>query len=212
MARIGLSLQRVAKSLRKTVAPGVGDDIIEVWRGKNGTAPGGALLNEMGRTVRSNGAAPTANTGTEKVAAYYGRFAHTGSGMEGDFGPNTSVTGYAFVLNAGDAPDIESDDSLIVALKRQPRQTIADLGWRAETVYAVGAREQPSQSNQFGYLRIAGTVSGSTEPVWPKTKGATVADGDGAWQCEGRLPVYGVVDPGGAGSITVNYLVTAELK
>lgn len=221
MARIGTSLQRIEKSLRKTVAPGVGDDIIEVWRGKvavgaaPGAAPGGALLNEMGRTVRTNVALPgaTGGAGIAKVAAYYGRFGpRRGGGMEGNFGTNVSVTGFAFTFNAGDHPQIESDDRLIVAVKRSPKQKIEELGWQANTVYEAGQREQPSASNGRVYLRTSGTTSGAAEPVWPTVKGATVVDGDGAWQCEGLLPFYGVVDPSGEGTISVNYAVTAERK
>jgi hypothetical protein len=132
--------------------------------------------------------------------------------MEGDFGTRASVTAFTFTFNAGDAPKIESDDRLIVAVKRELKQKIEDLGWQSNAIYSVGAREQPTQSNGFSYLRTSGTVSGAVEPVWPRVKGQIVVDGDGEWKCEGELPAYGVIDPGGMGTIAVNYIVTAERK
>lgn len=214
MARIGITLQRAAKQVQKIIAPGIGDDIIEVWRGRTADSPtpGGERRNEMGRTVRSEGPTPTGTQGMVKVAAYYGRYSHTRGGTEANNGAISNIGPTVFIFNAGDSPDIDGDDQLLVAPKRFLRQPLAQLGWVAEFPYQIEAIEQPSVSNRFTYKRISGTVSGMVEPVWPRVKGTTVADGDGEWVCEGENPPYEVIDPGGKGSIQVNYVVTAEQK
>lgn len=53
--------------------------------------------------------------------------------------------------------------------------------WAANTAYALGTRVNPaSLKTLYAEVTTAGT-SGATEPVWPKTKGATVTDGTVVW-------------------------------
>ena len=53
--------------------------------------------------------------------------------------------------------------------------------WTASTAYAVGDRVEPSVANGLIYeCTVAGT-SGTAEPTWPTTEGATVVDGTVTW-------------------------------
>lgn len=60
-----------------------------------------------------------------------------------------------------------------------------NLSWTASTAYASGSKRRPTQVNRNGYLYNAttGGTSGSSEPVWPQSIGATVSDGSVTWTC-----------------------------
>ena len=76
--------------------------------------------------------------------------------------------------------------------------------WTASIVYAVNAVVRPHPLNGFWYrCHVAGT-SGTAQPTWPTTVGATVMDGTVTWMCmedeywrEFRIlfPNLQVVDP-----------------
>ena len=60
--------------------------------------------------------------------------------------------------------------------------------WEADTVVAVDAIRVPSILNGYRYkcTAVAGDEeSGSIEPTWPETPGATVVDNDVTWTCLG---------------------------
>ncbi|WP_027714762.1 pilus assembly protein [Desulfuromonas sp. TF] len=55
--------------------------------------------------------------------------------------------------------------------------------WQAETVYAVGDLIRRVESGtHYIYECTVGGTSGSTEPTWPTTSGATVTDNEVTWQ------------------------------
>jgi len=53
--------------------------------------------------------------------------------------------------------------------------------WAASTDYTTGSYVMPSTANGFFYEATTGGTSGSTEPTWPTTNGATVTDGSVTW-------------------------------
>lgn len=60
--------------------------------------------------------------------------------------------------------------------------------WEADTVVAADTIRVPSILNGYRYKctsRAGDFESGSTEPVWPETPGATVVDNDLTWTCLG---------------------------
>lgn len=60
--------------------------------------------------------------------------------------------------------------------------------WQPSTVYSAGATRIPTinvVATGYYYTASAGT-SGATEPTWPTTIGATVADGTVTWTCTGE--------------------------
>jgi len=60
--------------------------------------------------------------------------------------------------------------------------------WAASTSYALGDKVKPTTPNDNVYeCTVAGT-SGTTEPVWPTTEGATVTDGTVEWTCRSGTP------------------------
>ncbi len=63
--------------------------------------------------------------------------------------------------------------------------TNALSNWYAKKVYSPGDGVKPTTENGFYYIcTSAGAVtSGSTEPIWPTTNGATIVDGTVEWTC-----------------------------
>jgi hypothetical protein len=62
--------------------------------------------------------------------------------------------------------------------------------WATATAYAIGDVVQPTNANKNGRYYKCTTIiasSGGSEPTWPTTIGATVADGGGVWTCQGYL-------------------------
>ena len=53
--------------------------------------------------------------------------------------------------------------------------------WAASTAYNAGDKIMPSTSNGFFYECTTAGTSGTTEPTWPTTNGATVTDGTVVW-------------------------------
>jgi hypothetical protein len=59
--------------------------------------------------------------------------------------------------------------------------------WNATTSFAAGLYAMPTPAKNAGlYFSSSGGTSGSTEPTWPTTVGATVTDGSITWTCIGR--------------------------
>ena len=60
--------------------------------------------------------------------------------------------------------------------------------WGASVVYGTGAGVQPTPSNGFTYVTSIPGTSGSFQPTFPTTLGATVVDGsDIVWQCVSQV-------------------------
>lgn len=59
--------------------------------------------------------------------------------------------------------------------------------WQANTAYAVDDVVIPTQSNGHKYICITAGTSGSTEPSWPTSSGATVNDGSVRWRENGEV-------------------------
>lgn len=55
--------------------------------------------------------------------------------------------------------------------------------WAASTAYSLAAFRRPVDANGFRYEVTTAGTSGGTEPTWPTTIGATVADGSVVWTC-----------------------------
>ena len=217
MPRLDRQLERVTRQIQRRIAPGVGADIVEVWRAGTPTGPleaGGTHRDAAGNVVRTAGSGPApATAGRAFHAAYYCRAApQLRNATETDSGQITSVVPEAFVFNAGDRPDVVGSDALRIAVKRTANQTLAQMGWQAGYLYQTGALEQPTRSNGRKYKRSGGAISGPTEPVWPLSKGQTVSDGDGFWTCLGESVLYQVTAPGGYDTHPGEIVVIAERK
>ena len=65
-----------------------------------------------------------------------------------------------------------------------------DQTWASSTAYAIGSRRRPTSLNGYHYRVIVGGTSGASQPTWPTTEGATVADGTVTWMCQ-RTPTAG---------------------
>ena len=65
-----------------------------------------------------------------------------------------------------------------------------DQGWVGSTAYPIGSRRRPTTPNGYHYRVVVGGTSGSTQPTWPTTEGATVTDGTVTWMCQ-RTPTAG---------------------
>ena len=62
--------------------------------------------------------------------------------------------------------------------------------WQSNTDYSLGTIVRPTTPNDHVYECTTAGTSGTTEPVWPTTEGATVQDGSVVWTCRiGRLDI-----------------------
>ena len=55
--------------------------------------------------------------------------------------------------------------------------------WQASTAYSIGAIVRPTTANGYWYVCDVAGTSGSSQPSWPTTVGATVTDGTVTWRC-----------------------------
>jgi hypothetical protein len=71
------------------------------------------------------------------------------------------------------------------------RKVLATIktAWAASTAYALNDLRMPTSAKENGiyYKCTTAGTSGSTEPAWPTTIGATVADGTAVWTAEGKF-------------------------
>lgn len=66
-----------------------------------------------------------------------------------------------------------------------PTDTLPD--WTAATAYGLGVSVEPTVDNTYRYeCTTAGTSHATTEPVWPTTLAATIADGTAVWTCASK--------------------------
>jgi hypothetical protein len=67
-------------------------------------------------------------------------------------------------------------------------------GWTAGLTVAAAGDIIPATQNGYWYQSTAGGVTGGTEPTWPTTIGATVADGSVTWICIGTVDSFRIYD------------------
>lgn len=93
--------------------------------------------------------------------------------------------------NVGKGPLTTADVDMLVTLARVPdaNGNAADTytEWLASTAYLLGATAVPTVRNGSYFTASAGTT-GSSEPDWPATLGATVVDGTVTWTNAGTAP------------------------
>lgn len=69
--------------------------------------------------------------------------------------------------------------------------TLADV-WLSSTSYALSNIVRPTVQNGFRYLATSttsDTLSGTVEPIWPTTVGATIVDNNVTWTCMDGVPL-----------------------
>ena len=93
-------------------------------------------------------------------------------------------------LLVGDATTAEAaTQTSLDAVKSRP-------AWVASTAYAMGNFVRPTAVNdasEFVYECTTAGTSGTTEPAWPTTDGATVADGTVTWTARKRIEAAGMM-------------------
>jgi hypothetical protein len=203
-------------SIQSAVAPTTGDSeasLIEVWRvpADNPASPvsGGSGKDKYGDPIGNVVDATLPGQQMQAVATYPARISRAGVGNE-TTGANQPVTiaPWTLTFNWADNPVIQGGDRLMVALSTFTT-TLARKVWASGT-YALGDLVQPTTSNSYYYQCTTAGTSGSTQPTWPTTTGATVVDGSITWKCAGPLRTFEVIDPGGEGSYNVVRLVRCE--
>lgn len=55
--------------------------------------------------------------------------------------------------------------------------------WRANEAYELLDFIRPTKANGFAYECATAGTSASSEPIWPRTLGQTIADGSVVWTC-----------------------------
>lgn len=86
---------------------------------------------------------------------------------------------------------------LLAPLAQQPDTTVAPVveaqdgktaaTWAATTAKASGAYAVPTASNGYYYKATTPGTTGSSQPTWPTTPGATVTDGTVVWTNMGKI-------------------------
>lgn len=62
-------------------------------------------------------------------------------------------------------------------------EAVDPAAWIASTAYALGDAARPTTRNSFAYEVTTAGTSAATEPTWPTTAAATVADNTATWTC-----------------------------
>jgi len=75
--------------------------------------------------------------------------------------------------------------------------------WQASTAYSAGDMVRPTTDNDFVYYALNDGTSGSSEPSWPTTQGATVTDNDITWVAMKHRATFTVLDQ------ALNYIVNS---
>ena len=103
---------------------------------------------------------------------------------------------FAFQDNSAFGGDLESGKALVDYMKGRNDPRLGDYFcknssivtlWKAKTTYVVGAKIQDPNGNRDSVSAVTGDrLSGTTQPVWPTTVGATVVDNHVTWTNFGR--------------------------
>jgi len=117
--------------------------------------------------------------------AHYFKSFHTGTSY-----PQSNMW-FQFQDNSAFGGDLESGRVLVDYMKGRNDPRLSDYfcknaaivkSWAADTKYKVGAKIQDPNGNRDSVSAVVGdSTSGSTEPVWPTTVGATVVDNNVTW-------------------------------
>lgn len=209
-----LSQDEIA-DIQGEVAPQLGDDLCEVWRMPStvpsGVSKGNVGVDKYGGKVTTGVDPLRPDQKAVRVLTYYARKSRPNMGLEQMFGGQIADIGnWAVTFNAADNPDIRGGDWFVFLAKRQEFLALGQAGWRASFAYAIGKREQPQTANSYEYRALTGGVSGTTEPTWPTTQGATVNDGTVQWLCVGKRLRLEVSDTGGESTIAVVRVVRCK--
>lgn len=212
---LDLQLQEVASQLQIEVAPGVGADIVLVWRDAVASAPvaGGAGVDAYGIRMTTGGTSSRPDQRAALVQTLFGRLTPSGGAPQEFGGQLVDVSLRTWEFNERDTPLVMGGDVLTRTVKRDDSQTPDKVGWQANTVYAQAAREMPANvavltapAGRAFYIAVTGGVSGSVEPVWPGKNGQ-VNDGTIQWHWGGLLEQFEVKDAGGRATVPVIRLV-----
>jgi hypothetical protein len=104
--------------------------------------------------------------------------------------PNQGIAGTPPAVSSSGNPWLFAVGEAFQKAGRQGLPYPAPGIWQATTSFAGGSIITPSRPNGLIYENEgASNTSGSTEPVWPITVGATVADGTITWTCIGSQDV-----------------------
>jgi hypothetical protein len=122
--------------------------------------------------------------GQSAIAVYQGDL--SGSTIRGNVGTYGALAGFL----AGDGIHLISDKParrVVVEDNQMSGFSVADpiatiAGWRGRTRHGRNSLVKPSRGNGRYYVARTTGVSGSREPSWPTTPGATVADGSVTWE------------------------------
>jgi len=80
--------------------------------------------------------------------------------------------------------DAQITDSTKRILNPNVTVTFSQAVWAASTAYSLNDLRVPTSPNGFVYKVTTEGTSGSVEPTWPTTIGATVLDGTVEWTCD----------------------------
>ena len=132
----------------------------------------------------------------------------TTSGWNGNWGPITVVDANTFTFSTSPTALPSPSGTPQIMLTTNPRayvtfSGISDPGaWIANAFYSVGTYTRPSTVNGFRFRATSSVtpfITGTTEPTWPTTAGATVTDNGITWTAEAWGHGYGatgtVVNP-----------------
>ena len=77
----------------------------------------------------------------------------------------------------------EGDGSNARVMWYKEHTLLGTTAWAASTAYALGAIVIPTANNGLWYECTTAGTSGTAEPAWPTTEGATVGDNTVTWTC-----------------------------
>lgn len=123
--------------------------------------------------------------------------------------PNLGVVGTPPAVSSSGNPWLFAVGDAFQAAGRWGLPYPSPFPWQATTSFAHGTIITPTVPNGLAFENEGGTASsGSTEPVWPLTVGATVTDGGITWTCIGSQDVQPIgQSQGTAEPFTSGYLL-----
>jgi len=136
----------------------------------NGIGPQNVAVNG---TIWKRGSAPVW-AGNFNAQNQYNSLAH-------------NIAGSNTVACEIDVGGFETDSSLTTIGVHLAANVADALAWTASTAFPTGRFVKPTAGGTYYYVnRGAAGTSGSTQPTWPTTVGATVVDGSVTWTCASK--------------------------
>lgn len=88
----------------------------------------------------------------------------------------------------------------------------ANISWAPTTAYSLNQRRRPTQPNRnaWHYQCTTAGTSGSTEPTWPTTPGATVTDGTAVWTCSDLEDTWYALQSINGTTLTIDGVYTTQ--